>query len=396
MTTHTSDVSVPDSVSILARLVGFPTISPDSNLSLIDYMAEFLDAYGITSATVLSEDGIKANFHATIGPADQPGVVLSGHTDVVPSAGQAWLADPFVLRVTEDRAIGRGAVDMKGFIACALRCAALASNRQLRRPLILAFSHDEEIGCVGVRRLLPALAKLPALPLLCIVGEPTDMGVVTAHKGKVMGQIHCTGLEGHSSEPDKGVNAIHLAGEMIAASRAVQSRFSQVPYRDATFNVPYSTLHIGRIHGGTGVNIIPRDCVIDFEIRNLPSVDPQPMLQALADDADRIVEPYRHRAEQVGVQINIHNEYPGLDIDDQHPVVGFVQTLCGIPGTRKVAYGTEAGLFCNELGLPTVVCGPGSVDQAHKPEEFVTLSQLHACDVFLERLLDRLTEDFTL
>ncbi|MBD1550229.1 acetylornithine deacetylase [Pseudomonas typographi] len=396
MTARLSDVPVPDSVSILRSLVGFPTVSPASNLNLIDYMAQFLADYGIASARVLSEDGKKANFHATVGPADAAGVVLSGHTDVVPSEGQAWQADPFVLRVTDDRAIGRGAVDMKGFIACALRCAALASTRKLSRPLILAFSHDEEIGCVGVRRLLPALAQMPVRPLLCIVGEPTTMGVVTAHKGKVMGQIRCTGLEGHSSEPEKGVNAIHLAAEMVAASRSVQARFSQVPYRDATFNVPYSTLHLGRIQGGTSVNIIPRDCVIDFEIRNLPTVDPKPMLDALAGDAARIVGPYRRLAEQVAVNIHIHNEYPGLDIDDNDPAVGFVQSLCGNPGSRKVAYGTEAGLFRNVLGLPTVVCGPGSVDQAHKPEEFVTLSQLHACDVFLERLLDRLAEGFNL
>ena len=389
-------VAVPDSLSILRDLVGFPTISPDSNLNLIDYLANFLAEYGIASERVLSEDGCKANFLACIGPASAAGVVLSGHTDVVPTQGQAWLEDPFVLRVSDGRAIGRGAVDMKGFIACALRCAALASQRSLRRPLILAFSHDEEIGCVGVRRLLPALAQLPTAPLLCVVGEPTDMGVVTGHKGKVMGRICCTGLEGHSSEPDKGVNAIHLAGEMIAAARSVQAHFSTAPFRDPRFNVPYSTLHLGRIHGGTSVNIIPRDCTIDFEIRNLPSVDPQPMLDALAADAARIVGPYRPLAAQVDVQLQIHNRYPGLGIDDADPAVAFVQDLCGIAGTRKVAYGTEAGLFHNELGLATVVCGPGSVDQAHKPEEFVSLAQLDACDAFMVRLLERLESDFSL
>ncbi|WP_213879373.1 acetylornithine deacetylase [Pseudomonas sp. dw_358] len=389
-------LEIPDSLSILHDLVGFATISPDSNLELIAYINHFLAGYGIASEQVISEDGRKANILASVGPADAAGVVLSGHTDVVPTADQAWQADPFVLRVEGGRAIGRGAVDMKGFIACALRCAALASTRTLRRPLILAFSHDEEIGCVGVRRLLPVLAELPTLPLLCIVGEPTEMGVVTGHKGKVMGQICCTGLEGHSSEPDKGVNAIHLAGEMIAASRAVQARFSAAPYRDPTFNVPYSTLHLGRIQGGTSVNIIPRDCTIDFEIRNLPSVDPQPMLDALSVDAQRIVEPYRARSEQVGVTVRVHNQYPGLGIDEQHPAVAFVQALCGVAGTRKVAYGTEAGLFSNELGLATVVCGPGSVDQAHKPEEFVTLQQLYDCDAFLQRLLDRLSHDFDL
>lgn len=388
--------TVPESLSILRDLVSFATLSPDSNLDLIEYVGAFLSEYGIASQQIVSEDRCKANIIASVGPSDAAGVILSGHTDVVPTAGQAWQADPFVLRVSDGRAIGRGAVDMKGFIACALRCAALASTRALRRPLILAFSHDEEIGCVGVRRLLPVLAELPTPPLLCIVGEPTEMGVVTGHKGKVMGQICCTGLEGHSSEPDKGVNAIHLAGEMIAASRAVQAHFSASPYRDPTFNVPYSTLHLGRIQGGTSVNIIPRDCTIDFEIRNLPSIDPQPMLDALAADAQRIVDPYRALSEQVGVNIHIHNQYPGLGIDEQHPAVAFVQGLCGVAGTRKVAYGTEAGLFNNELGLATVVCGPGSVDQAHKPEEFVTLEQLHACDAFLERLLDRLCGDFSL
>lgn len=388
--------SIPASLDILRRLVGFATVSPDSNLHLIDYMAELLGEHGIGSHRVLSEDGRKANFYASIGPADAAGVVLSGHTDVVPTQGQAWQADPFVLRVSDGRAIGRGAVDMKGFIACALRCALLTQGRALHRPLILAFSHDEEIGCVGVRRLLPALAQLPVKPQLCIVGEPTGMGVVTAHKGKVMGRICCTGLEGHSSEPDKGVNAIHLAGEMITASRNVQLHFSQVPYRDESFNVPYSTLHLGRIQGGTSVNIIPRDCNIDFEIRNLPSVDPQPMLDALEKDAARIVQNLGNRAEQVGVRIDVLNQYPGLAIDEDDPAVAFVQQLCGVPGSQKVAYGTEAGLFRNELGLATVVCGPGSVEQAHKPEEYVTLAQLAACDAFLERLLEQLASPLDL
>ncbi|MCB4769986.1 acetylornithine deacetylase [Ancylobacter sp. Lp-2] len=379
--------AIPDSIELLADLVAFPTISADSNLPLIDYVEAFLAGHGIAATRIPTEDGQKANLFAMVGPADRPGVILSGHTDVVPVAGQPWLDDPFRLRVTEDRAIGRGAADMKGFVACALRIMARAARRPLKRPLILALSHDEEIGCVGVRRMLPALAELEPRPELCIVGENTGMRVLIAHKGKVMGTIEITGVAGHSSEPDKGVNAILLASDMIQVARGIQERLKVAAVPDPELSVPYTTLHVGVIAGGTKVNIIPQHCSVGFEIRNRPEDDPDLILTELAEAGRTLAA--RHPGS--AVEVNVTNRYPGLSTPADEPGVAFVQRLAGANGTGKAAYGTEAGLFRETLGIATVVCGPGDVAQCHTPEEYLLLSQIAACDGFLDRLVDSLS-----
>lgn len=391
-----TDIAIPDSLSLLSDLIAQPTISADSNLDLMHYVRDFLASHGISSELVLSEDGRKANLFAIVGPRDVPGVMLSGHTDVVPVKGQPWTADPFELRVIDGKAIGRGAVDMKGFIACALRCAALAAHRPLRQPIVLALSHDEEIGCVGVRRLLPRLAQLPAKPLLCVVGEPTSMAVVTAHKGKVMGSIECTGTDGHSSDPDQGINAIFLAAEMIAAARELQIELKAPDQVQPAFTVPHSTLHIGVIQGGAAVNMIPRACTVKFELRTLPGVDQQALVEALRVHAQRIAGQHRKPGLDAAITVTVNNAYPPLSTPDDDPGVYFAQRLCGRFSAGKVAYGTEAGLFQSQLGIPSVVCGPGSVAQAHQPDEFVLLSQLDECDSFLARLVDQLVEGVAL
>ncbi|MCK0195713.1 acetylornithine deacetylase [Ancylobacter sp. 6x-1] len=378
---------VPDSLDLLADLVAFPTISADTNVPLIDYVEGFLAGHGVTATRIPTEDGQKANLFAVVGPPDRPGVILSGHTDVVPVAGQPWLDDPFRLRVTPDRAIGRGAADMKGFVACALRAVAKAASRPLARPIILALSHDEEIGCIGVRRLLPALAGLEPRPDLCIVGENTGMRVLTAHKGKVMGSIDITGVAGHSSEPEKGVNAILLASDMIQVARAIQLRLKASARPDPDLSVPYTTLHVGVISGGTKVNIIPQNCSIGFEIRNHPEDDPDLILDELSEAARALAA--RHPGSAVTVAVS--NRYPGLATDPDEPGVAFVQRLAGANGVGKAAYGTEAGLFRETLGITTVVCGPGDVAQCHTPEEYLLLSQITACDMLLDRLIESLS-----
>ena len=380
---------LPDRRDILARLVGFPTVSAVSNLDLIDWVGDLLAAYGIASTRVPDATGLKAGLIATVGPADRPGVVLSAHTDVVPVDGQPWTADPFILAERDGRLYGRGTADMKGFLASALHAALRAAAQPLASPLHLALSWDEEIGCVGVRTLLPAMTALPVRPAFCIVGEPTTMTVVTGHKGKTAARVTCTGRDGHSARAPRAINAIHLACDVVAALRARQAALAADGRRDPDYAVPYTTLHAGRIDGGVALNIVPNRCTVDFEIRNLAADDPAAILDGLRTDADRIAAAERERFPEAATAIEVTNAYPGLDTDPSSEVVALVRGLAGT-GTGKVAYGTEAGLFVETLGVPTVVCGPGDMAQGHRPDEFVAEAELAACDAMLDRLLVRL------
>ncbi len=375
------------SAEILARLVRFETVSAASNLELVEWVRGFLAGHGVESALVRDHTGRKAGLLATIGPADRPGVLLSGHTDVVPVEGQAWSSDPFVLRAADGRLYGRGAADMKGFLACALNAAAAAASGSLRTPLNLALSYDEEVGCVGVRRVIEAMDRFGMRPRLCIVGEPTSMAVAIGHKGKTAARAVCTGREGHSALAPRATNAIHLACDLVAAIRARQAAIAAHGHRDAAYDVPYTTLHVGRIAGGVALNIVPNRCEIEFEIRNLAADDPQALLDGLAAEAARIAE--ATGVPEAGIEIAVTNAYPGLDTPPASEAVRLVSALAGT-GTTKVAYGTEGGLFAETLGLATVVCGPGDMAQGHKPDEFVTEAQLAACDAMLGRLVERL------
>ena len=379
-----------NSIDILERLIAFPTVSRDSNLALIDDARTLLGDHGIACTLVHDESGEKANLHATVGPADRPGVMLSGHTDVVPIDGQNWTVDPFSLTRQNGRLYGRGAADMKGFIACALRAACLASERNLTTPLQLALSYDEEVGCVGVRRLIDLMAKAPQRPALCLVGEPTSMAVATGHKGKIGARARCTGREGHSALAPLALNAIHLATDFIAEIRKRQAEIAATGAKDGDYDVPYTTLHVGKIEGGVALNIVPNHCALDFEIRNLAADDPNVILDDLRAAATRLADAAREQAPEAGIEIEILNTYPGLDTPPDAAVVAFAKSLTGANGTIKVAFGTEGGLFSERLGLPVVVCGPGSMAQGHKPDEFVEIDQIARCDVMLDRLLDRL------
>jgi acetylornithine deacetylase len=379
-----------DSIHILERLIAFPTVSRDSNLDLITYVAHALREHGIASQLVPSHDGRKANLFATVGPADRPGIMLSGHTDVVPVDGQNWTVPPFALTERDGKLYGRGTADMKGFLACALAAAINASKKQLKTPLHLAFSYDEEVGCLGVRSLIEVMRSAPYRPLLCIVGEPTSMQVATGHKGKIAARAICKGREGHSALAPLALNAIHLGCDFISALRREQDRLAREGARDGDYDIPYTTVHVGKINAGVALNIVPNLCQIDFEIRNVAEDDPEAILDGLRAEAARVAAEASSLAPEAAIEIEIVNSYPGLVTPASSKAVAFVKSLTGANGTIKLAYGTEGGLFSRDLGTPTVVCGPGSMAQGHKPDEYVSIEQIRRCDEMLARLVDRL------
>jgi acetylornithine deacetylase len=369
------------SAELLRALIAFPTISRTPNLALIEHVARLLGAAGIACTIVKDDASTCANLFASTGPADVPGVMLSGHTDVVPVEGQAWTTPPFEATLRDDRLYGRGSADMKGFVACAVVAMLDASTRTLKKPLQLALSYDEEIGCVGVRRLIDVLKTAPVRPELCVVGEPTMMQIATGHKGKAAYRAVCCGEEGHSALAPRYRNAIHVATDWIAAMRAAQQQLAQHGASDDGYDVAYSTIHVGTIHGGKALNIVPNECTLDFEIRTLAN-----------DRTDAILDDIRARAANGGhtplPDIEEVNAYPGLDTHVASDAVRFLEALLP-PDTqkRKVAFGTEGGLFSTRLAVPTLVCGPGDISVAHKPDEYVALAQLDACDAFLARLI---------
>lgn len=378
---------MPSSIEILEKLISFDTVSRTPNRGLIDYVRGLLDDAGIESTLVEDASGHCANLFATVGNREKGGVMLSGHTDVVPVTGQVWTVDPFRLTERDGNLYGRGTTDMKGFVACAIHAALEASKRPLATPLHLAFSYDEEIGCVGVRRLLDMLDAAPVKPALCIVGEPTELVVANGHKGKTAARAVCTGRSVHSALAPTGVNAIQIAADFIRLLQTIQRDIVGSDSRDDAYDIPYSTIHPGIISGGTALNIVPNECQVDFEIRNIQADDPAPLFARIKDEAAQIVAGY---GEGAGITIEIVNSYPGLDTPLDAEVVRFVQSLTGANSTTKLAFGTEGGLFSTQLGIPTVVCGPGSMAQGHKPDEFITMDQLAKCDSMLDALIERL------
>jgi acetylornithine deacetylase len=379
-----------NSAQILDRLIRFPTVSRDSNLALIEYVRDYLASCGVGAKLYCDDSGRKANLYAVIGPRDRGGVLLSGHTDVVPVDGQKWTSDPFRLAERGGRLYARGSADMKGFIACALRAARLATERELRIPLQLAFSYDEEIGCVGVRSLIDDMATWAHRPQFCIVGEPTLLRPAVGHKGKTALAATCRGHAAHSASPGHGVNAIYMAAELIDKIRDRQSAIEVGGVRDAGYEVPYTTLHVGVIRGGTVLNIVPAKCDLELEIRNLPEDDASRIVAAMREDAAAIARAVHRDDVDVGIELEVTNEYPPLDTPPDAEVVALVVALTGQHERIKVGFGSEGGLFSERLGIPTVVCGPGSIDQAHKPDEFIDRDQLDRCDAMMDALLDRL------
>lgn len=377
-------------LDILERLIGFDTRSSESNLPLIHYVSDLLSGYGIESTLVFSADGRKANLYATIGPQDRAGLCLSGHTDVVPAAGQPWTVPPFQLTRAADRVLGRGTADMKGYIAVVLAMVPRLIEAASERPFHIALSYDEEVGCLGVRGLLSELAASPVKPLACIIGEPTSMQVAVAHKGKRAYRCCVKGLAGHSSLTHLGVNAADFAAELTTYLRRTARDLRERGTRNTAFVPPYSTVHTGKISGGIALNVIPDHAELEFEIRNLPDDDPDTVIAPTRIFTEQILLP-EMRQVHGGSAINWVSlvDYPALSDD---PTAAWLKQLACTAAdneqTRTVSFGTEGGLF-QAIGIPTVVCGPGSIEQAHKADEFVTLAQLSQCLHFIEGLAQR-------
>jgi acetylornithine deacetylase len=375
---------------MLRRLVGFDTVSRNSNLAAIDFIRDYLDGFGVASRLTFDDDGRKANLFATIGPADQPGIVLSGHSDVVPVDDQDWSSDPFTLREDDGRFYGRGASDMKGFIATALAMVPEFQERVGRAPIHLAFSYDEEVGCIGVSRLIEQIGMAEAKPLACVVGEPTRMAPIVAQKGLHVFRCKAHGREAHSSRTPYGVNAVEAAAELVAHIKGIARRLSEQGPFDPGFDPPYTTLHCGTIQGGTAQNIVPASCSFTYEIRNLPGHDPATIVAEIERHAHEHLEPeMRAVAPDTGFAFEARKGLPDYEISEDHPAVGMIKGVLGANAVGKVSYMTEAGLF-GRAGIPTVICGPGDIAQAHKPDEFIEAAEIVRCEGFLLRLAESL------
>jgi acetylornithine deacetylase len=378
------------SLEMIRRLVAMDTTSRNSNLGIIEYIGDYLGKLGIESRLVHDETGRKANLYATLGPTDKPGIALSGHTDVVPIDGQAWSSDPWTIAERERRLFGRGTADMKSFLGVLLTSVPEMLRRKPTTPIHLIFSYDEEVGCVGVRRLLDMLRHAPIRPRACIIGEPTEMKVIVGHKGKMSLRGRVRGRECHSSLAPQGVNAVEYAAEVITYLRGMAQRMATEGPFDENFDVTHTTVHTGTVHGGTALNIVPKDCHFDFEFRYVPGVKPEALLAEVRGFAETKLLPQMQAVDpSAGFSWEPLSSFPGLDTPVDSDVVDFVKSLTGANSVSKVAFGTEAGLF-QETGIPTVICGPGNIAQAHKPDEYIEIEQIVLCEAFMGRLMDKL------
>ncbi|WP_460044788.1 acetylornithine deacetylase [Pseudomonas sp. S2_H01] len=375
---------------LLAALVGFDTTSRESNLQLIEFVRDYLAQLDVPCELIYNAERSKANLFATLGPADRPGIVLSGHTDVVPVDGQPWSVPPFELSEHDGKLFGRGTADMKGFIACVLAAVPDLLAAPLTMPVHIALSYDEEVGCLGVRSLLAELEQRPVKPLLCIIGEPTELKPVLGHKGKLAMRCDVHGAACHSAYAPQGVNAIEYAAELIGELGRIGTTLRAVDLHDPRFDPPFTTVQTGVINGGKALNIVPADCRFDFEVRALPAHDPLEVAQRLQQYAkDQVLPRMQAVNPDSDIRFSALSAYPGLVTDEKSQAARLIAQFCGSEEFTTVAFGTEGGLF-DAIGIPTVVCGPGSMDQGHKPDEFVSVEQLEACDAMLRRMIEAL------
>jgi acetylornithine deacetylase len=382
----TARQSLPE-LELLAKLVAFDTTSAKTNIPMIDFIADYLAGHGVASFRVPTADGLKSSLFATIGPADRAGIGLSGHTDVVPVTGQTWASDPFELTERDGKLYGRGTCDMKGFLACMLASVPDLLRRQLTTPIHLIFSYDEEVGCTGVRPMIAELGSRLPRPRLVLVGEPTMMSVVDAHKGATRFRTTVTGREAHSSMTHIGVNAIHFAGLCVAELGQIEEELKAAS-RNERFTPPYSTVQVGLIDGGRAQNIVPRHCAFSWEIRSLPGVDVHAVAKRFDDFVLARCLPIMHAiGHDTGIETVLANSVPAFYSGDGSPAVTLAQNLAGQNQTFAVSYGTEAGLF-QDAGCASVICGPGDIEQAHRPDEYILPAQLDRCMAFLARLGD--------
>ena len=407
MTVATDNKSMVDgnypknSIDWLTRLIAFDTVSRHSNLVLIKDVQSYCEQLGLTVDLTFNDAKNKANLFVTVAAGENAdkvnnGLVLSGHTDVVPVDGQDWTSEPFNVTIRGTKLYGRGACDMKGFIACALtllpQAVELSNRGQLRRPLHLALSFDEEIGCLGAPLILADLKARGITPDYCIVGEPTNMAMVVAHKGIAVYRCRVHGKSAHSSLTAQGVNAISYASRLVGYVDELADELSQRLDNDALFDVPYSTLSVGTIQGGTATNIVPNLCEFTFDYRNLPHMTQQDILVPIQEKVAELTAHMQARAPETGIELLQEESVPAMTDNESAELQALIAALTGDDKRHKVAYATEGGQFTNS-GIPTIICGPGSIEQAHKADEYVELSEIERCDNFLQRLLESCTAD---
>ncbi len=380
-------------IEMIRALVGFDTTSAKSNLPLIDYVRDYLAGHGIESRYIRSEDGTKANLWATIGPDIPGGIVLSGHTDVVPVTGQNWDNDPFDVVEKEDRLYGRGVADMKSFIAIALALVPDMLSRPLIRPIHFALTHDEEVGCLGAPHLIADVIENLPRPGAVIIGEPTEMKVVDAHKGITAFTTTVTGHEAHSSLTNRGVNAVMHAGKLIAFLSDLAEEKAANADPASRFDPPYSTIHVGTVEGGTALNIVARECAFKWEIRSVPGDDPEDTLARFEHYYEReLVPKMQATAAETGIATRRGVTVPSLDPAPDSPAEVLARELTGGNATHAVSYATEGGQY-QRAGLPAIVCGPGNIAQAHAPNEWIALEQIAAGESFTRRLIAKCQSD---
>jgi acetylornithine deacetylase len=392
---RSSVAAIPDLLAweMIRTLVAFDTTSRESNLALIDWVRNYLESFGAACTLTFDDDRRKANLFATLpardGNATTGGIVLSGHTDVVPVDGQPWDTDPFEATLVGDRVFGRGVTDMKSFSATGLAMVPEFVRRGLARPLHFALSYDEEVGCIGVRRLIDDIGARGVKPLGCIVGEPTGMELVVAHKGKKSWRCRVRGHEAHSSLTPLGVNAVQIACEIVTYLTNMARAFRDQGGYDDAYDVPYTTVHTGVIRGGTALNIVPRDCHFDFEIRHLPFDDPDELFAEVEAYARRFL-PEMHKVDpDAYIAFDALSAMPGFDTNGESEIAALGRSLSAAEDQSKVSFGTEASLF-HDGGVPAIICGPGHIAQAHQPNEWVAVDQLRRCEAFMRRLVDRI------
>ena len=375
---------------ILGELIAFETVSSDSNLAIIDYIAQRLDDAGATTWTQRDDAGTKANLFATIGPGSEGGIVLSGHTDVVPVTDQDWSSDPFEMVRRDDRLFGRGTCDMKGFIACALAMAPAIDGAKLNRPLHFAFTYDEEVGCIGAQNLAVDLKARNVKPSMAVIGEPTEMRVIEGHKGICEYTTSFTGLEGHGSRPELGCNAAEYATRFVSRLMELRPELVARAPADSRFEPPGTTVNVGSIHGGVTHNIIANRCAVEWEMRPVKEDDADFVRSTMERYCgDSLLPAMKASFADAAIETTTVGEVDGLVPMDKNAVRDLVMELTGANGADVVAFGTEAGIF-QSLGMDCIVCGPGSIEQAHKTDEFVDLDQMQACLDLLEGLHGRL------
>ena len=380
-----------DSRSMIERLIAFQTVSRDSNLGLIEWVRDYLRTMGAKTRLTHDATGKKANLFATLGESNKPGLILSGHSDVVPVDGQSWDTDPFVATERDGKLFARGSADMKGFIGVVLaqapRFVAALNENRLDAPLHYALSYDEEVGCLGVRSLIRDLEENSIRPAGCVVGEPTSMQPIVAHKGTHRFRCAVHGREAHSSYVTHGVNAIEYAARLVVYIRQIADRLAQIETRDYGFTVPYSTLSTGLIQGGIAANVIPKECIFQFDMRTLPNASADALYQEIRAYAQSLAREMQQTDANSGIDLKWMSQTAGLAASETDAIVQWAMQLSNNHRVGKVSYGTEAGLF-QKMGVPSVICGPGDIAQAHTPNEFVTLEQLAQCEAFVNRIIE--------